>query len=63
MGLTILNRLGVIETKPDQKAGQRPPVDTPGEPSVEPPIIGMDGTTEDGSVPYLILQKQLECLR
>lgn len=59
MGLTILNRLGVREKKP--------PVDTPTEPP-EPkngavPVIGMDGTTADGRVPYPILKKQLECLR
>jgi len=61
MGMTILNRLGVREG--------RPPVDTPAEPPAVPeakpeaPVIGMDGRTEDGSVPYLILEKQLECLR
>lgn len=59
MGLTILNRLGVREKKPS--------VDTPTEPP-EPkngavPVIGMDGTTADGRVPYPILKKQLECLR
>ena len=65
MGLTILNRLGVDSGKPPEK----PPVDTHTEPSrsmeEKPPhpAIGMDGTTEDGSVPYLILEKQLECLK
>ena len=61
MGQVILNRLGVSDQV------QQKPADTSletldgGVPSQ--PIIGMDGTTEDGSVPYLILQKQLECLR
>ena len=61
MGQVILNRLGVSDPI------QQKPADTSletldgGVPSQ--PIIGMDGTTEDGSVPYLILQKQLECLR
>lgn len=60
MDLTILNRLGV--------KAQKPPADTPKEEPPLPekniaPVIGMDGMTEDGSVPYLILKKQLECLR
>lgn len=60
MDLTILNRLGV--------KAQNPPADTPKEEQPLPekniaPVIGMDGMTEDGSVPYLILKKQLECLR
>lgn len=65
MGLTILNRLGVDSGKPPEK----PPVDTHTEPlgpedrKPPAPVIRMDGTTEDGSVPYLILEKQLECLK
>ena len=65
MGLTILNRLGVDSRKPPEK----PPVDTHTEPlgpedgKPPAPAIRMDGTTEDGSVPYLILEKQLECLK
>ena len=65
MGLTILNRLGVGNEKPSGK----PPLDThteppgPGEDKPPHPAIGMDGTTEDGSMPYLILEKQLECLK
>ena len=61
MGQAILNRLGVSDQV------QQKPVDTSPEKidgGVLPqPTIGMDGTTEDGSVPYLILQKQLEYLR
>lgn len=61
MGQVILNWLGVSDQV------QQKPVDTsPEKPDGGVPsqfIIGMDGTTEDGSVPYLILQKQLECLR
>lgn len=61
MGQAILNRLGVRDRV------QQKPVDTsPEKPDggvLSQPMIGMDGTTEDGSVPYLILQKQLECLR
>jgi ATP-dependent Clp protease protease subunit len=51
MGLTILNHLGVT----DHAADHKPPVDTP--------VIGLDGRTADGSVPYQILQEQLECLQ
>ena len=61
MGQVILNRLGVSDPI------QQKPVDTSPEKTdggvLSQPTIGMDGTTEDGSVPYLILQKQLECLR
>lgn len=61
MGQAILNRLGVsnqVQQKPVDTSLEKTDRGTPPQ-----PIIGMDGTTEDGSVPYLILQKQLECLR
>jgi len=61
MGLTILNRLGVGNGKPPLDTHTEPP--GPGEDKPAHPVIGMDGTTEDGSVPYLILEKQLECLK
>ena len=55
MGLTILNRLGVTE--------QKPPVDTPKEPDTPPAlVIDLDGKTEDGSMPFNILMKQLELM-
>lgn len=55
MGLTILNRLGMTE--------QKPPVDTPKEPDTPPaPVIDLDGKTEDGSMPFNILMKQLELM-
>lgn len=59
MGLTILNRLGVTEPKP--------PVDTPAPapkaPETSPaPVIDLDGKTEDGSMPFNILMKQLELM-
>ena len=55
MGLTILNRLGVTEPKPL--------VDTPKEPETPPaPVIDLDGKTEDGSMPFNILMKQLELM-
>ena len=60
MGLTILNRLGVREEKPP--VDNKPPVDTPAEPPAVP-VLDLDGKTEDGSIPYNILLKQLECMR
>ncbi|MCD7824230.1 MAG: Clp protease ClpP [Oscillospiraceae bacterium] len=59
MDQMILNRLGVTDEAQVKPPQQESPVDT------EPPqpVIGMDGTTEDGSVPYPILEKQLEFLR
>ncbi len=49
MDKAILNRLKVTDLKTDE-----PPSD---------PVIGMDGKTEDGAVPYQILRNQLEFLR
>ena len=65
MGLTILNRLGVREEKPPSGT-PTPPVE--GKPPAGPkpperPVLDMDGKTEDGSVPYNILLKQLECMK
>ena len=65
MGLTILNRLGVREEKPPSGT-PTPPVE--GKPPAGPkpperPVLDMDGKTEDGSVPYNILLKQLECMQ
>ena len=48
MDLAILDRLGIKEQ--------------PG-PEEKEPVIGMDGTTEDGAVPYQILMKQLDFLK
>jgi ATP-dependent Clp protease, protease subunit len=50
MDMRILNKICGKE-KP---AGKRPRAE---------PVIGMNGTTEDGSMPYEILKKQLEFLR
>ena len=65
MGLTILNRLGVREERPPSDT-PKPPVE--GKPPTGPeppkrPVLDLDGKTEDGSVPYNILLKQLECMR
>ena len=48
MDMAILNRLGVTG-----KAEEPPSA----------PVIGMDGKTEDGAMPYQILIDQLEFLR
>ena len=47
MDFAIMNKLGIERKKPEPAA----------------PVIGMDGRTEDGSMPYDILAKQLELLR
>ena len=78
MGQTILNRLGVSdeaaepETHPET---QEPPetgvteeaaeeaVEDPAEAEDKLPVIGMDGKTEDGSMPYEILKDKLEWLK
>ena len=49
MDQAILNRLGVSDVA-EPKAR-------------EEPVLGMDGKTEDGAVPYQILMKQLDFLR
>ena len=65
MGLTILNRLGVREGKPPSDTLKLPVEGKPpaGPKPPERPVLDMDGKTEDGSVPYNILLKQLECMR
>lgn len=62
MGLTILNRLGVREEKPPSDT-PKPPVEGKPPTGSERPVLDLDGKTEDGSVPYNILLKQLECMR
>ena len=49
MGQAILNRLGVKPMPEDTK----PPI----------PVIGLDGKTKDGAMPYEILKNQLDFLR
>ena len=74
MGETILNRIGA-ECKPEgeepePEAGAQAP--EPAEAGVtdfsegekpEAPVIGMDGKTEDGAMPYEILKDKLEWLK
>lgn len=62
MGLTILNQLGVREEKPPSDT-PKPPVEGKPPAGSERPVLDLDGKTEDGSVPYNILLKQLECMR
>ena len=79
MGETILNRLGITDEAPEPEADAPaeeppeagvtdPPVGktNPAEPEdkePKPPAIGMDGKTEDGSMPYEILKDRLEWMR
>ena len=72
MGQTILNRLGVSDEAAVQKAhapaqepaeaglNEDPPLEDE-KPSV--PVIGMDGKTEDGAMPYEILKDRLEWMK
>jgi ATP-dependent Clp protease protease subunit len=71
MGQTILNRLGVSDEAavPETDAPAQEPAeagvntDPPVAEEPKPPVIGMDGRTEDGSVPYEILKDRLEWMR
>lgn len=75
MGQTILNRLGIRDEAkiPDPEADAETPEPPETGVSVEPPaaeddkpavpVIGMDGKTEDGSMPYEILKNQLERMK
>ena len=74
MDLIVLNRLGVKPEDVGQKHTEpkEPPADpkpsaeptTPAEPPANSgPVLDMDGKTEDGSIPYNILMKQLECMK
>ena len=74
MDLIVLNRLGVKPEAVGQKhtAPEKPPADPkpsaeqtpPAElPANSKPVLDMDGKTEDGSIPYNILMKQLECMK
>ena len=53
MDQAILNKLGVTDT-----AEEKPPDNAPTQ-----PMIGMDGKTADGAVPYQILMNQLDFLK
>ena len=58
----VLNRLGI---KPEQTIAKHtgepaPPVEPPANSA---PVLDLDGKTEDGSIPYNILMKQLECMK
>ena len=71
MGQTILDRLGVSDEAavPETNAPAQEPAeagvdtDPPVAEEPKPPVIGMDGRTEDGSVPYEILKDRLEWMR
>ena len=60
MGLAILNRLTV------NASAKKPPEHTLDEAQTNttpPPVLGMDGKTADGAMPYELLKKQLDFLR
>jgi len=69
MSETILNRLGA-DCKPEPQAdaaAPKPPeaglTDPPVEDKSEVPVIGMNGKTKDGAMPYEILKDKLEWLK
>ena len=63
MDLIVLNRLGVKpeQTEPKVKEPEKTPSAEP--PANLQPVLDLDGKTEDGSIPYNILMKQLECMK
>ena len=63
MDLIVLNRLGVKPEDVGQKHTE--PKEPPADPKTSDPgpVLDMDGKTEDGSIPYNILMKQLECMK
>ena len=74
MGETILNRIGAdckLEGKePEPEAGDPAPepaetgvTDSSEEAKPKAPVIGLDGKTEDGAMPYEILKDKLEWLK
>ena len=74
MDLIVLNRLGVKpedvgqkHTEPKEPTAD-PKLSAEPTPPAEPPansgpVLDLDGKTEDGSIPYNILMKQLECMK
>ena len=61
MGLSILNRIKEKLPEPEpQGAEERPPETGPAEIRFH---IGLDGRTENGAMPYMILSRQLDLLR
>ena len=69
MGETILNRYGFTDkaSEPQAAASEEEPaeagVSDPSGEENKPPVIGMDGKTEDGAMPYEILKDRLEWMR
>ena len=45
---------------PKPSAEPTPPAEPPANSG---PVLDLDGKTEDGSIPYNILMKQLECMK
>lgn len=71
MGETILNRLEAAyqpgdtpdETETGAEAQEQPEVGLINNTEPEMPVIGMDGKTQDGAMPFEILKNQLEFLK
>ncbi|MBO5318907.1 MAG: Clp protease ClpP [Ruminococcus sp.] len=66
MGQTILGKITASCKNPDESGsdGKSPDTPKPAEKGLNiAPVIGMDGKTKDGSMPYEILKKQLAFLK
>jgi len=61
MGETILNRLGAQMPPEPEPPGPDTPTEKDDKP--ETPVIGLDGKTPDGGMPYEILKDKLEWLK
>ena len=64
MGQTILGKIGASCKNPDENnsANTTPEASEKGL-TVNVPVIGLDGKTKDGAMPYEILKAQLACMR
>ena len=63
MGQTILDRLGAFAEGTDDRSNAKPDTQESPTEGMNTPVIGMDGRTADGSVPYEILKQQLAFLK
>ena len=64
MGQTILGKIGASCKNPDENdSANNTPESSEKGLTVNVPVIGLDGKTKDGAMPYEILKAQLACMR
>lgn len=64
MGQTILGKIGASCKNPDENdSADNTPESAEKGLTVNVPVIGLDGKTKDGAMPYEILKAQLACMR